>query len=58
MFRIVLQVLQRSLDLDLHLFPPEGGNKENTVPVGRVSILGLSSQPVDDVEGERKSKQG
>jgi len=54
----MLQVLQRSVDLELHLTSSEGGNKENTVPVARVSIVGLSSQPVDDVEGDRKSKQG
>jgi hypothetical protein len=46
------------MDLELSLLGPEGSNKENVVPIAKVTILGVSSQPVDDIEGDRKSKQG
>jgi len=47
------------LDLELGLFAPDGGNKENNGPVAKVTIMGIASQPVDELEGERKGgKQG
>ncbi|CAG7834788.1 unnamed protein product, partial [Allacma fusca] len=51
-------VLQRSVDLELGLFAPDGGNKENSGPIAKVTIIGLASLPVDDIEGDRKGKQG
>ncbi|CAL8106945.1 unnamed protein product [Orchesella dallaii] len=49
-------VLQRSyLDLELNLFTPDGGNKENNGPLAKVTIMGIASQPVDDIE-DRKGK--
>ncbi|ODN06094.1 Phosphofurin acidic cluster sorting protein 2 [Orchesella cincta] len=49
-------VLQRSyLDLELNLFTPDGGNKENNGPLAKVTIMGIASQPVDDLE-DRKGK--
>jgi hypothetical protein len=55
-----MKVLQRSyLDLELGLFAPDGGNKENNGPVAKVTIMGIASQPVDELEGDRKGgKQG
>ena len=44
------------MDLELGLLGPEGGNKENIVTIAKVTILGISSHPVDDIEGDRKSK--
>jgi hypothetical protein len=46
------------MDLELGLFAPDGGNKENNGPLAKVSINGISSQPVDDVEGDRKGAKG
>ena len=51
-------MLQRSVDLELDLFAPDGGNKENHEPIAKVTIMGIASQPVDDLEGDRKGKQG
>lgn len=42
--------------MELSLSAAEGGNKENIFTVAKVTILGLSSQPIDELEGDRKSK--
>ena len=44
--------------MELQLVAPEGNNKENAGPLAKVSILAICSQPVDDLEGDRKAKQG
>ncbi|XP_021956417.1 phosphofurin acidic cluster sorting protein 1 isoform X2 [Folsomia candida] len=50
-------VLQRSyLDMELSLLAPESGNKENHGPIAKVTIMGIASHPVDEVEGDRKGK--
>lgn len=52
-------MLQRSyLDLELGLVPPDGGNKENNGPIAKVTITGIASQPVDELEGERNKGGG
>ncbi len=41
--------------MELNLFIPDGGNKENNGPLAKVTIMGIASQPVDDIE-DRKGK--
>ena len=62
LFIFGVQVLQRSFaDMELTLSSPEGANKENNGgggPLAKVTITDVASQPIDDLESDRKSKQG
>lgn len=49
----ISQVLQRSVDKDLHLFSDP---KSKTNQVAKLTMMSLSSQPVDHViNGQRKT---
>lgn len=43
----VLQVLQKQMDLELELMAESGGKDKGFIPVAKVTVLQLSSTPVD-----------